>query len=302
MILGSMPQIHLRNPYLSDGYSWLKGNLHTHTTFSDGVRPPEEVIADYERRGYDFLGISDHDMFVPPEHYQHLTRMVLIPAVEVTALGSHIQHLGVHQRVEPDTNRQIVIDGINADGGMAVMNHPNWEWHFNHFPHELMEDLQGAVGLEVYNGVIEHLDGAALASDRWDRLLSIGRRLWGFANDDSHEARDVGVAWNVVQARTRSVPDILQALKEGRFYASTGVIVNAVAIDGLRIRVSTENAERIRFVTRFGTIRATIDDATAEWQLPENPTQLKHWRYVRVECYGAGGRMAWTQPIQIESD
>jgi PHP-associated len=181
-----------------------------------------------------------------------------------------------------------------------VMNHPNWEWHFTHFPQELMQDLQGAIGLEVYNGVIERLEGSAVASDRWDRLLSMGRWLWGFANDDSHKVEDVGIAWNVVQAQARTPDAILDALHEGRFYASTGVVINAVELDGRNICVRTANAQRIRFITRGGAIRASEDGADASWLLPDDPTIAKYWRYVRVECYGQGGRMAWVQPIKIQ--
>ena len=56
----------IQNPYLRDGFTWLRGNLHAHTTLSDGASPPEEMIAAYERAGYDFLAISDHDRLVPP--------------------------------------------------------------------------------------------------------------------------------------------------------------------------------------------------------------------------------------------
>ncbi len=39
----------------------LKGNLHAHTTFSDGRRPIREVIGRYRELGYDFLAITDHE-------------------------------------------------------------------------------------------------------------------------------------------------------------------------------------------------------------------------------------------------
>lgn len=38
----------------------LRGNLHAHTTFSDGIRSPAALVAEYEARGYDFLAITDH--------------------------------------------------------------------------------------------------------------------------------------------------------------------------------------------------------------------------------------------------
>jgi len=39
----------IASTYGSTG-EWLRGNLHSHTTVSDGTRPAEEVIADYESR------------------------------------------------------------------------------------------------------------------------------------------------------------------------------------------------------------------------------------------------------------
>jgi hypothetical protein len=298
-----MPQIQLNSPYLTGNEcTWLKGNLHTHTTFSDGERPPEEVIADYERRGYDFLALSDHDTYVPPRDYQSLTRMALLPGVEVTAMGPHILQVGIEERLEPERDRQRVLDAITARGGLALFNHPNWEWTYNHFPQEMMQDLQGAIGLEVYNGVIERLEGMALATDRWDRLLSQGKWLWGFGNDDAHKASDVGIAWNVAQvpAGDRSPAAILDALRYGHFYASTGVTIDAIEVDGRNVCVRTRDAQRIRFVTRWGNIRATFEGAEANWQIPDDPILAKQWRYARAECYGAGGRMAWAQPIKIE--
>lgn len=41
---------------------WWKGNLHTHTLWSDGDDFPEMVTAWYKDNGYDFLAISDHNL------------------------------------------------------------------------------------------------------------------------------------------------------------------------------------------------------------------------------------------------
>ncbi len=296
-----MAVLSLNSPYQQTGqYFWLKGNLHTHTTMSDGELPPAQAIAVYERLGYDFLAISDHDTFTAPSDYQSRTKLILVPGVEVTAMGPHVLQIGLEERLEPFADRQKVLDEINARKGLAIMNHPNWEWHYNHFPQELMQDLVGATGLEVYNGVIERLEGSALASDRWDRLLSHNKWLWGFANDDAHLATDMGIAWNVVQASERTPAAVIDALRRGRFYPSTGVVIRDVVVNGTQLTVRTENAQRIRFITRWGTIRASVDGAEATYQIPDDPVLAKAMRYVRAECYGPGGQMAWTQPVRIE--
>ncbi len=42
---------------------WYKGQLHTHSYWSDGRGFPEQVIRAYKDRGYHFLSITDHNRF-----------------------------------------------------------------------------------------------------------------------------------------------------------------------------------------------------------------------------------------------
>ena len=42
--------------------SWFKGNLHTHSLWSDGNDYPEMIVAWYVDHDYDFLGLSDHNI------------------------------------------------------------------------------------------------------------------------------------------------------------------------------------------------------------------------------------------------
>ncbi len=41
---------------------WFKGNLHTHTLWSDGDDYPEQVVGWYRDHGYQFLALSDHNI------------------------------------------------------------------------------------------------------------------------------------------------------------------------------------------------------------------------------------------------
>src|SRR2546422_1617656 len=49
---------------------WLRGNLHAHTTYSDGVKTPQELIAEYEALGYDFLAITDHEDLIGSSYWR----------------------------------------------------------------------------------------------------------------------------------------------------------------------------------------------------------------------------------------
>ena len=46
-------------PFAQEGRFW-RGNLHTHSTLSDGALPPDQVIAAYQNAGYDFITLSEH--------------------------------------------------------------------------------------------------------------------------------------------------------------------------------------------------------------------------------------------------
>ena len=39
---------------------FFRGNLHTHSTLSDGRLEPEEVCRRYRAEGYDFIALTDH--------------------------------------------------------------------------------------------------------------------------------------------------------------------------------------------------------------------------------------------------
>ncbi len=289
--------MRILNPYAHTRGPWLRGNLHTHSTNSDGSRAPGDIAAAYAARGYDFLMFSDHDTFTDPADV-NAHGLTLLPGVEVSARGPHIVHVGATQAIQPDQDRQTVIDAIRADGGFAVVAHPNWEADFNHCPQENLEAWQGYAGIEVYNGVIRRLNGSPLATDRWDRLLGLGRRIWGFAHDDSHTVGDDGLAWNMVRAAERTPESIIEALRRGSFYAGTGVIIREIDVSGDTIRVETENAQRIVIHSDFGHREHATDGTAATYRLPDaNPPQ-----YVRFECWGAGESMAWTQPFFIEAD
>jgi len=285
----------IRNPYLNEVTPWLRGNLHAHTKNSDGWRPPQDVVDEYAARGYDFLMISDHDFLTEPSSVNG-RGMTLIRGNEVTANGPHILHIDASTVVAPDPDRQKALDAINAAGGFAVVAHPNWEKSFAHCPREALENWTGYTGIEVYNGVIRRLTGSPLATDRWDRLLGLGRKIWGYAHDDSHRPGDDGLAWNVVQSTDRSAAAIVAALREGRFYASTGVTIKSIRVHGRCISVETGDADRIVVHSDFGHREATVDGPSMAFTVPEDAT----CSYVRFECWGRGEQMAWTQPFYIE--
>ena len=48
------------NPFAAEG-NWYRGNLHLHTSNSDGRLSPEAAVRLYQEHGYDFVAITDHN-------------------------------------------------------------------------------------------------------------------------------------------------------------------------------------------------------------------------------------------------
>ena len=285
----------LDHPYRSlTGGQLLRGNLHTHTTATDGKHTLQRIISDYAQLGHGFLMISDHDVYTSTTDYRRCDGkgLVLIPGNEVTANGPHLLHVGAARRVAPSALRQQAINDINASKGFAVVNHPNWTDNFDHCPVARMREWVGYVGMEIYNGVIGRLKGSPYATNKWDILLTEGRRLWGFANDDCHFGGwDQGLGWNVAYVKRRTAAGVVEALGAGRFYASTGVEIESIQVRRRRIRIQTTNARRIVALGPSGARLAVSDAPDIDYEVSGGT------RYVRFECWGDGESFAWTQPF-----
>lgn len=282
------------DPYAVPG-TWYKGNLHTHTTRSDGKLEPEDVVGWYDKNGYDFLAITDHDRWTDPGPYQKTTRVTLIPAFEFS-LGpvreAHMLCLGVRQVYGGAF--QDVLNYTRALGGMVILCHPNWIREDLWAPED-MAPLRHYAGIEIYNHVINRLPGRALATDDWDAMLTKGYLIWGYANQDAHRPEDFGHAWNMALAPALSVESILFSLAAGHCYGSTGVSFSEIGYRDGAIHALVDSPAQIRFVGPGGAILSETKGTEATFR-PDGEA------YVRVEAQNEGGQWAWSQPFWRLSD
>ena len=51
----------MKKVLLTSNKAFYKGNMHCHSTFSDGNMTPEELKEHYKKNGYSFLAITDHE-------------------------------------------------------------------------------------------------------------------------------------------------------------------------------------------------------------------------------------------------
>lgn len=59
---------------ISNAQSWYKGNLHTHSYWSDGDDFPEMIMDWYKVRGYQFVALSDHNTLQQGEKWKLITK------------------------------------------------------------------------------------------------------------------------------------------------------------------------------------------------------------------------------------
>ena len=71
---------------------WYKGNLHTHTLWSDGNHFPEMVVDWYAQRNYDFLALTDHNVLA--DHDKWMQNDVVVRRGGRTALADYRARFG----------------------------------------------------------------------------------------------------------------------------------------------------------------------------------------------------------------
>ena len=64
--------------------NWYKGNLHCHSTNSDGKLSPKEVVDLFKENGYSFLCFSDHDIYTDYRSEFDSEDFIILPGLEAS--------------------------------------------------------------------------------------------------------------------------------------------------------------------------------------------------------------------------
>lgn len=106
------------------------GNIHMHTTYSDGGGPFDELVDGAVRAGLDFVIVTDHNVLVRDKEEGYRRGVLTLVGQEVNdreraALGNHLLCLGVENDVSGlARDPQALIDGVKEQGGLAFLAHP----------------------------------------------------------------------------------------------------------------------------------------------------------------------------------
>lgn len=279
---------------------FFRGNLHMHTTVSDGRHTPEEAAALYRQNGYDFVAITDH---WTPQFGWEREDFTVLPGVELDRQlpygACHIVGVGMDEDFvlphKKQTDAQGCINAIRAGGGLAILAHPAWSLMTTDF----ICGLKGLSGVEVYNAV----SAAPWNGERADSsnlLDSCAARGWALpwvAADDTHFYEgDACQAYIFVNAPALTKKELCAAIAQGRFYASRGPQIHQISLaDGI-FTVECSPCEQAIFYsnTVWSDYRVTRRSAT-RYTYAIEPKDT----FVRVELTDEEGRKAWSSPWML---
>lgn len=287
--------------FTAPGRFW-RGNLHTHTTMSDGALSPSDTVDFYRSAGYDFVAVTDH--FRSRYGYPLTdTREFRTPDF-TTLLGAelhprrsslHVLAIGLPLDFPPSDRGEtgpLLARRARRAGAFIGMAHPAASL----LTLEDAKSVDAAHAVEVYNAVSAWEE----RGDSWhlcDVLLARGRRLFAYAADDAHfQPQDppAGLAWVQVRARSLDPAELLASLKAGHFYSSTGPTIEDVAVRDGVVEIRCSPASRI-----LVTGGVPGKQLVAGKELTEAALPVDRYRngYFRVTVVDSDGQRAWSNPI-----
>ncbi len=300
-----------------------KGNLHTHSLVSDGDAAPVDVYRWYRRQGYQFVALTDHNARVEPKVYAHLERrgFKILAGEEITMKGGgkevHVNGLCTVKKIgggnfatRPEALVH-AISSIEAQGGVALINHPNFDWSLEE------EDVfagRAAPLLEIWSGhpYVWSLGVGDRPSHEvlWSRLLDRGAQFSAVAVDDSHhygsnpapkKAAVPGRGWVGVYASPGQDVErgaTCDALRQGRFIASSGARLDRLRVAQGTISVWPSDAEAtVSFLGRGGEVLASMRPGREGASFTLRGGEA----WIRVRVDQPDGKQAWTQPFRAKA-
>jgi len=302
--------------FYTDPGKFHRGNLHTHSTRSDGALDPEEVCRRYQAEGYDFISLTDH--YVGQFGYPVTDTTACRNEDFTTILGAEL-HTGAMENgnlwhfvavglptdfLPPKAPYLKTVDGAEpaADlaqrardaGAFVTLVHPHWSGVSEADAHS----LKAAHAVEAYN------HGCIVDNDRGEGfmtleyLLNQGRRLTLTAADDAHfNTPDHFGGWVMVKATENTPEALLEALKMGAFYSSTGPEIHDIRITEQAVEIDCSSAETL-IVQGHGSTTVTLHgDAMLTGRLSRHRVASSPW--IRITIIDRAGKRAWSNPIWL---
>jgi hypothetical protein len=290
---------------------FFRGNIHTHSTRSDGALSPDEVCRIYREADYDFLCLSDHFLeiydfpIVDTKPYRTPGFTTIIGA-EIHAMANshgelwHLLACGLPHDFAPLRAGEDAIALARravAAGAFLGIAHPQWSGLAIEDGRQ-MALIAHAVEIWNHTSAVEtdRGDGASFL----DALLNDGHRFLAYACDDAHfKAPDWFGAWMMVKAEENSPENLLGAMKRGDFYSSRGPMIEHIEIDRGIVHI-TSSAIRAAALLGRGSRAECVEHGTGGDKQTTLPLSRFAGDWCRLVVIDEAGRQAWTNPLWLD--
>jgi hypothetical protein len=317
-------EVVVRNPYQ---FYW--GDLHAHTSYSDGARVPKEAY-EYARdkANLDFFAVTDHcqlltfdeyaDVIAQADATDHPGRFVALYGCEVTEGTGHLNYyMGPTPRLP--SRLDATLQTIGRMSLLGHFNHPNlnsppeqgWRDDFEGFHYVPQADRSMAL-VELRSPGEEQ---AYIA------MLNAGWHVGAAGCQDTHDANwGNGSTWTVALARQLSREGILEALWSRRTYSAADrnvrltftldgedmgaqLVRKAGVLSGVVAVSDPDASDAITAIDLFVDGRvlssARPNLTSYAWSAQVNLPPGKHYCFVRITQ--TGNRSTWSSPIWVST-
>lgn len=307
-ILSVVPPVPSPTVARGTGRRWYRGELHLHSTHSDGDWTPAEIAEAARPRDLDFMVLSDHNTVSSYQEFRTLVgpRTLVIPGTELTTYNGHCLAIGVEEWMDWRTGlggRSIndVARAVRAAGGIFVVAHPDaapddvctgCRWTHEDFDPALADAVEIWGGL--WDGPEEENEGCVAL---WQSWMGRGHRLAATAATDAHRPKDwqgaVPLTYVLADDLTRAA--ILDAVRAGRTYVSSGPELYLDSVPGgVEARCVGAPSGELRLIAANG---ARLHSAPVAGEGRLFAPGVSGWVY--AELWNAGGdlMLAATSPL-----
>lgn len=308
----------MRPNAFSNPGKFYRGNLHTHCTASDGHLDAAEVCRRYKAQGYDFIALTDHFMGVfdypvtdtTPYRDKDFTTIIGVELHSGSNSLGEIWHLvavglpfdfapsnspGNSPIPDQETGQEIARRAVDA-GAFVAIAHPEWSG----LSEEDMISIDAAHAVEIYNHGCEVECDRASGLHHADVLARQGRRLSFIATDDTHFSHgnmDAFGGWVMVKSETNEPDALLQALKDGAMYSTTGPDFVDIEIAGDEVIVSCSPVNAVILQGQTAATVGEFGDGLTQARLKIGRLADSPW--LRVTLIDQAGCKAWSNPIWL---
>lgn len=281
-----------------------KGQLHFHTTNSDGAYTPEEALKAYKQKGYDFVAFTEHNKVTPSGVREGVS---VLSGIELDCNIIQEKYRAAHHIIGIDfdpekfvlppkgSDTQTLIDAIKNAGGIVIYAHPAWSM----VGAEEIKPFKGIDIIEVMNGVSQVFHERGDSSQQTDKLMSEGYVYGLVASDDTHYYKG-DFAYTATVALCDSIEDVPAALRSGSTYCTTGPAIKSLYAEDGKLFVQCDEAEKILFMSDiFYSTAERFHVSEGEPYTSASYTPCPNDNYVRVEIVDKNGRKAWSNYISV---